>query len=393
LESKEVRKGIIKDELLDVKERFGDERSTDITYSDGEISIEDLIEDEEMVITISHLGYIKRTSSKEYRTQSRGGRGAKGSNTRDADFIEHMFIATNHNYLLFFTEQGKCHWIRVYEIPEASRTSSGRVIQNLMQIPKDDKVKAYIILKDLKDQEFVEDHYILFCTKKGLVKKTPVKAFARPRAGGIIAININEGDQLLEAKLTDGNSQVLIANRGGNAIRFDEAKVRSMGRTATGVRGISLANGKDEAVGMVVIGEEDKDKTVLVISEKGNGKRSEIEEYRLTNRGGKGVKTMQVTDKTGAVIAMKAVREEDDLMVTNRSGIVIRMAVNEIRVMGRATQGVRVIRLDENDNIADVAVVKESEVMEDEDVVIEENEIAENWEATEGEGSTESTND
>ncbi|MEL6943617.1 MAG: DNA gyrase subunit A, partial [Bacteroidota bacterium] len=243
LESEEIQKGIIKEELAEVKERFGDERSTDITYADGEISIEDMIEDEEMVITISHLGYIKRTSTREYRTQSRGGRGAKGSNTRDADFIEHMFVATNHNYLLFFTEQGKCHWIRVYEIPEASRTSSGRVIQNLMQIPKGDKVKAYIILKDLKDQEFVENHFILFCTKKGLVKKTPVQAFARPRAGGIIAININEGDQLLEAKLTDGNSQVLIANKDGNAIRFDEAKVRSMGRTATGVRGISLTNG------------------------------------------------------------------------------------------------------------------------------------------------------
>ncbi|MEM6697639.1 MAG: DNA gyrase subunit A, partial [Bacteroidota bacterium] len=397
LASKEIREGIIKDELTEVKERFGDERSTDITYADGEISIEDLIGDEEMVITISHLGYIKRTSTKEYRTQSRGGRGAKGSNTRDTDFIEHMFVATNHNYLLFFTEQGKCHWIRVYEIPEASKTSSGRVIQNLMQIPKDDKVKAYIILKDLKDQEFVDNHYILFCTKKGLVKKTPVQAFARPRAGGIIAININEGDQLLEARLTDGNSQVLIANKGGNAIRFDEAKVRSMGRTATGVRGITLANGKDEAVGMVVVGEEDKDKTILVISEKGNGKRSEVEEYRLTNRGGKGVKTMQVTDKTGAVIAIKLVSEEDDLMITNISGIVIRMAVSDIRVMGRATQGVRVIRLDKNDDIADVAVVRDSDGDDDDlEEGINEDEIAENWESSESEEATddeETTND
>ncbi|MEM9887580.1 MAG: DNA gyrase C-terminal beta-propeller domain-containing protein, partial [Bacteroidota bacterium] len=275
-----------------------------------------------------------------------------------------------------------------YQIPEASRTSSGRVIQNLMEIPKDDKVKAYIIIKDLKDEEFVNNHFILFCTKKGLVKKTAVQAFSRPRNGGIIGININENDQLLEAKLTTGNSQVLIANRGGNAIRFDEEKVRSMGRTATGVRGISLADDKDEAVGMVVVASEENDKTILVISEKGNGKRSEVEEYRLTNRGGKGVKTMQVTDKTGAVIALKAVSEEDDLMITNRSGIVIRMAVNDIRVMGRATQGVRVIRLDEDDEIADVAVVKDNGEEENEVETI----VDENTEVQE-ENGTETAND
>lgn len=371
LASEDLQKSIIKEELIEVKERYGDERRTDITFADGEISIEDLIPNEEMVITISHLGYIKRTLVSEYRTQSRGGRGARGSNTRDADFIEHMFVASTHNYLLLFTEQGKCHWIRVFEIPEAAKTSSGRVIQNLMEIPKDDKVKAYIIIKDLTDEEFVNNHYILFCTKKGLVKKTEVADYSRPRVGGIIAININEGDQLLEAKLTDGTQQVLLANQQGNAIRFDESNVRSMGRTATGVRGINLSNDKDSVVGMVVVEKEYDGKTILVISEKGNGKRSEVEEYRLTNRGGKGVKTMQVTNKTGAVVAIKAVSEEDDLMITSRQGIVIRMAVNDIRVMGRATQGVRVIRLDNSDEIADVAVVRdngEAELLPDEDV-------------------------
>ncbi len=356
-----LQRSIIKEELVDVRERFGDERRTDITFADGEISIEDLIPNEEMVITISSLGYIKRTSSSEYRIQSRGGRGARGSQTRDADFIEHMFVANSHNYLLLFTEQGKCYWIRVYEIPEANKTSSGRVIQNLMEIPKDDKVKAYVIIKDLKDEEFVEHHYIFFSTKRGLVKKTPVQAFSRPRAGGIIAITINEGDQLLEAKLTDGSQQVLLANRQGNAIRFDESNVRAMGRTAAGVRGINLSKKNDAVVGMVVVGAEEPERTVLVISEKGNGKRSEIEEYRLTNRGGKGVKTMQVTDKTGAVVAIKSVSHEDDLMITSKQGIVIRMAVSDIRVMGRATQGVRVIRLDNSDEIADVAVVRESD--------------------------------
>ena len=357
LASEEMQKGIVEDELLEIKERYGDERRTEINYADGDISIEDMIADEEVVITISHLGYIKRTPVAEFRKQGRGGRGSRGSKTRDADFIEHMFVATTHNYLLLFTEQGKCHWLRAYQIPEASKTSSGRVIQNILSIPKDDKVKAYIIVKDLKDQDFLDNHFIVFCTKQGQIKKTAVQAFSRPRVGGINAITINEGDQLLEARLTNGDNQIIIANRNGMAIRFPESKVRPMGRNAAGVRGISLGGDKDAVVGMICIDPEDKEVSVLVISEKGNGKRSEFDDYRLTNRGGKGVKTMQVTDKTGAVITIKAVRDEDDLMITNRSGIVIRMSVSDIRVMGRATQGVRVIRLDEGDEIADVAVV------------------------------------
>ena len=320
--------------------------------------IEDMIPDDEVVVTISHLGYIKRTAVKEYRTQSRGGKGSRGSKTRDADFIEHMFIATNHNYLLLFTEQGKCHWLRVYEIPEASKTSSGRVIQNILTIPKEDNVKAYIIIKDLKDTEFLQNHFIVFGTRKGMIKKTAVEAFSRPRAGGIIAITINDGDQLLEARLTNGQNEIFIGSRSGNAIRFPEAKVRSMGRSAAGVRGISLnAGGKDEVIGMVCIDPEDNEMTILVISENGNGKRSPFDDYRLTNRGGKGVKTMQVTTKTGAVIAIKTVKEDDDLMITSRLGIIIRMNVQGIPVLGRATQGVRVIRLNEDDKIADIAVI------------------------------------
>ncbi len=382
-----LQRNVIKTELIEIKERFGDARRTDITYADGEISMEDLIKDEEVVITISHLGYIKRTPLTEYRTQSRGGRGSKGSNTRDSDFIEHLFIASTHNYLLLFTEQGKCYWLRVYEIPEASRTSSGRVIQNILEMPKEDSVKAYIRIPDLKDQQFIENNCILFCTKKGMVKKTLVEAFSRPRAGGIIAISINEDDQLLEAKLTDGNCEVFIANRSGNAIRFHESTVREMGRSAAGVRGISLDEEiKDEAVGMVVVNAEDKTYSLFVVSEKGNGKRSEIEDYRITNRGGKGVRTMQVTEKTGQVIAIKAVRQEEDLMITTRSGIVIRMPISDIRIMGRATQGVRVIKLDEGEAIADVAVIGYSPELEVDEHLengyengISPNGIEENW--------------
>jgi DNA gyrase subunit A len=279
-----------------------------------------------------------------------------------------MFVASTHNYLLFFTEQGKCHWLRGYEIPEASKTSSGRVIQNILSLPKEDKIKAYIIIKDLKDEDFLNTHNIIFCTRNGKVKKTPVEAFSRPRAGGITAIGINEDDQLLEAKLTNGNNQIFMANRAGFAIRFSEDKVRPMGRTASGVRGMTLSDdAKDVVVGMVCIDPEDKDYSILVISEKGNGKRTDFDDYRLTNRGGKGVKTMQITDKTGAVITIKAVKDDDDLMITNLSGIVIRMAVSDIRVMGRATQGVRVIRLDDDDDIADVAVVKHEESDENEE--------------------------
>lgn len=362
LASEELQRGIIKQELSEIREKYGDDRRTAINYEDGDISIEDLIEDEEVVITISHLGYIKRTPVAEYRTQGRGGRGSMGAKTRDEDFVEHMFIATNHNYLLLFTEQGRCYWLRAYEVPEASKTSSGRVIQNILSIPKEDKVKAYIIIQNLTDREFVDNHYILFCTRKGVIKKTPVEAYSRPRAGGINAILINEGDQLLEAKLTTGDSEIFIATRSGNAIRFNETKVRSMGRSAAGVRGVTLEDsGRDEVVGMVCLDPSDKNTTILVVSEKGNGKRSDFDEYRLTNRGGKGVKNMNVTERTGAVIAIKAVKDEEDLMITNRSGIIIRMPVSDIPVLGRATQGVRVIRLDDDDEIADVAVVPHSE--------------------------------
>lgn len=361
LASEELQRGIIKQELSEIREKYGDERRTQINYEDGEISIEDLIENEEVVVTISHLGYIKRTPVAEYRTQGRGGRGSMGAKTRNEDFVEQMFIATNHNYLLLFTEQGRCHWLRVYEVPEANKTASGRVIQNLLSIPKDDKVKAYIIIKDLTDREFVENHFILFCTRKGVIKKTPVVDYSRPRSGGINAILIREGDQLLEAKLTTGDSEIFIATRRGNAIRFNETKVRSMGRSAAGVRGVTMEKANDEVVGMVCLDPTDKSATILVVSEKGNGKRSDFDEYRLTNRGGKGVKNMNVTERTGEVIAIKAVKDEEDLMITNRSGIIIRMPVSDIPVLGRATQGVRVIRLDDDDSIADVAVVPHSE--------------------------------
>ncbi len=371
LASEQMQRDIIKDELIEIKERFGDERKTEINYAAGDISIEDMIPDEEVVITISQLGYIKRTKSTEYRAQGRGGRGSKGSKTRDEDFIEHMFLATTHNYLLLFTEQGRCFWLRAYEIPEASKTSAGRVIQNIINLPKEDKVKAYIIIEDLKDEAFINNNFIVFCTKKGLIKKTLVEAFSRPRTNGINAISINEGDMLLEARLTNGNNEILIANRSGRAIRFPEAKVRPMGRSAAGVRGITLSDTMedDRVVGMVSVDPNDPNTSILVVSEKGNGKRSALEDYRITNRGGKGVKTLQVTEKTGALITIKTVTEKDDLMITNRSGIVIRMPVSDMRIMGRATQGVRLIRLDEGDSIADVAVViQEEDVTDNPDV-------------------------
>lgn len=362
LESEELQREIAAEELQEIKEKYGDERRTDITAADGEISIEDLIANEEVVVTISNLGYIKRTPVSEYRKQSRGGRGSRGSKTRDADFVEHLFIASTHNYLLLFTESGRCHWLRVYEIPEASKTSSGRVIQNILAIPKDDRVKAYINIQDLTDEEFINNNNIVFCTRNGLIKKTLVEAYSRPRAGGINAITINEGDQLIEAKLTNGNQEVFIASRSGRAIRFEESKVRAMGRTAAGVRGISLNDdGKDIAVGMVIIDPEEAETAIMVLSEKGMGKRTLYSDYRLTNRGGKGVKNMQVTDKTGGVFSIKAVSEDSDLMITTRDGIVIRMAVSDIRVMGRATQGVRLIKLGKNDEMADIAVIHKSE--------------------------------
>jgi len=364
LADEELQKGIIKDELNDIKTRFGDKRRTEITHDDSEISIEDMIEDESVVISISHLGYIKRTKATEYRTQTRGGRGSMGARTRDEDFVDQMFVATNHDYLLLFTERGKCYWIRVYELPEATKTASGRAVQNLTNIDKDDKIRAYIIVKNLQDKEFVGNNNIVFCTKKGLIKKTSLEAFSRPRSNGIIAININDDDQLLDAKLTNGANDILMAIRSGRAIRFPEQKVRSMGRGATGVRGIALNKGNDEVIGMICVDSEDTSRNILVVSENGYGKRSNLEDYRITNRGGKGVKTLNVTDKTGNLIAIKVIHDDDDLMITNRSGIVIRMRAVSLRVMGRATQGVRVIRLDEEDQISDVAVVAREETEE-----------------------------
>ena len=361
LESEARQRSIVKDELAEVKTKFGDERRSEISFDTAEISITDMIPDEDVVVTISKLGYIKRTPVAEYRAQGRGGRGSRGSKTRDADFVEHLFIASNHNYLLLFTEQGRCFWLRIYEIPEAGKQSAGRVIQNILAMPKDDNVKAYISVADLTDQEFLDNHSIIFATKKGQVKKTSLEAYSRPRTNGINAITINEGDQLLEVKLTNGNSAVFLATKQGQAIHFAEGKVRNMGRTASGVRGISLAGDTDEVVGMVTLDPEtDQDKTLLVISAQGMGKRSEWQDYRETNRGGKGVRTMKITDKTGELVTLKAVNEDNDLMITNRSGIMIRTSMDDLRVMGRSTQGVRIIRLDKGDAIADVAVVPAS---------------------------------
>jgi len=377
LDSDQMQKDIVKEELVDIRDRFGDERRTEVSYSDGDINIEDMIAQEEIVITISNLGYIKRTSASEYKTQGRGGRGSKGSKTRNEDYIEHLIVAHSHAMLMFFTEKGICHWIKGYEVPEASKTSSGRVIQNILSIPKDDKVKAYVVVHDFKNDEFLDSHYIVFGTKKGIVKKSPLRAYARPRTNGIIGISIKEGDSLLEARLTNGASEIFMALKSGNAIRFDETKVRSMGRTASGVRGITLKGDEDEAVGMVCIDPADKESTIFVISQKGMGKRSDFEEYRMTNRGGKGVRTINVTEKTGELVAIKVVTDADDIMVTTINGIVIRVKAENLRVMGRATQGVRVIKLDKKDSIADVAVIIDPE--EDEELAA----IEEGWD---GEG-------
>nr|WP_294873822.1 DNA gyrase subunit A [uncultured Pedobacter sp.] len=355
LDDEGKRMQIITEELTEMREKYGDERRTQIVHSAEDMSMEDFIEDEDVVITISHEGYIKRTPATEYRTQGRGGKGSKGSDSRNEDFIEHMLIASNHNYMLFFTETGRCFWLRVYEIPEGSRLSKGRAIQNIINIPKEEKIKAFIKVKNLKDQEYLENNYIIMCTKKGTIKKTSLEAYSRPRVNGINAININEGDQLLEASLTTGTSEIVMALRSGRAIRFNEEKVRPMGRTATGVRGVTLAHENDEVVGMIAV--NDPGATVLVVSEKGYGKRTDIEDYRVTNRGGKGVKTINVTEKTGALVAIKNVTDADDLMIINKSGIVIRIVVSELRVMGRATQGVRLINLKGNDEIASVAKI------------------------------------
>ena len=363
-----LRMQIIKDELAEMLDKYGDERRTTIIHSADDMSMEDFIEDEEVVITISHEGYIKRTPASEYRTQGRGGKGSKGSDSRNEDFIEHLLIATNHNYMLFFTEAGRCFWLRVYEIPEGSRQSKGRALQNIINIPKEEKVKAYIKVKNLKDQEYLENNFIIMCTKKGTIKKTSLEAYSRPRVNGINAININEGDQLLEASLTTGSSEIVMALRSGRAIRFNESTVRPMGRTATGVRGVTLGHDKDEVVGMIAV--DSSDATILVVSEKGYGKRTDIEDYRVTNRGGKGVKTINVTDKTGELVAIKNVTDADDLMIINKSGIVIRIAVSELRVMGRATQGVRLITLKGNDEIASVAKIDHEDEEEETEVII-----------------------
>ena len=363
LSDENLRYTLLVDDLKEVKEKYGDERRSNIEFSSSEVSIEDMIPNDEVLITISHLGYIKRTTLSEYRAQGRGGVGSKGATTRDEDFVEEMVMANNHDYMLFFSEQGKCFWLKVYEIPEGSKTSKGRAIQNIINLPKDDKIMAYINTKDLKDEEYINSHFIMMCTKKGVVKKTSLEAYSRPRTNGINAITIREGDQLLEAKMTTGNSHIMMAVKSGKAIHFEEEKVRSMGRTAAGVRGIRLANDNDEVVGMICI--EDTNSSVLVVAENGYGKRSAVEDYRITNRGGKGVKTINITDKTGPLISLKNVSDTDDLMVINKSGITIRIGVDTLRVMGRATQGVKLIRLREDDSIASVAKVSKFEADED----------------------------
>ena len=356
LSDEALRMQIIKDELLEIKEKYGDERRTEIVPNAEEFNPEDFYADDDMVITISHLGYIKRTPLTEFRTQSRGGVGAKGSVTRDEDFVEYMYTATMHNTMLFFTEKGKCYWMKVYEIPEGTRISKGRAIQNLIQIDAEDKVKAFINVQNLTDQEYINNNYIVLCTSKGIIKKTALEAYSRPRQNGIIAINIREGDNLLEARLTNGQAEILLAKKSGKAIRFNESRVRPMGRNAAGVKGVTLSDDpKDSVVGMVCL--EDLDHDILVVSEKGFGKRSDVEGYRITNRGGKGVKTINITEKTGQLIAIKEVTDADDLMIINKSGIAIRMRVTDMRVMGRATQGVRVINLKEGDSIASVTKV------------------------------------
>ena len=373
LSDENLRFTLLTDDFKEVKEKYGDKRRSNIEFSSSEVSIEDMIPDDEVLITISHLGYIKRTTLSEYRSQGRGGVGSKGATTRDEDFVEEMVMANNHDYMLFFTEQGRCFWLRVYEIPEGSKVSKGRAIQNIINLPKDDKVMAYINTKDLKDEDYINSHYIMMCTKKGVVKKTSLEAYSRPRTNGINAITIREGDQLLEAKMTTGNSHIMMAVKSGKAIHFEEEKVRSMGRTAAGVRGIRLANDNDEVIGMICI--EDITTSVLVVAENGYGKRSAVEDYRLTNRGGKGVKTINITEKTGQLISLKNVSDEDDLMVINKSGITIRIGVDTLRVMGRATQGVKLIRLRDEDSIASVAKVSKFEVddseVEDEENIVE----------------------
>jgi DNA gyrase subunit A len=359
-----LRMQIIKDELTEIRERYGDDRRSTIEYASGDFRMEDMIADEEVVITISHLGYMKRTVLTDYKVQNRGGRGAQGGATRDEDFIEHIFVASTHNYMLFFTEQGRCFWLKVYEIPEGGKNTKGRAVQNMISIPPDDKIRAYIAVKTLSDAEYLNSTNIIFCTKQGVIKKTSLEAYSRPRVNGINAININEGDQLLEAKLTTGSSEILLAIKSGRAIRFNEEKVRQMGRSSTGVRGITLDNEVDEVVGMVCV--DNPEATILVVSETGYGKRSELDEYRITNRGGKGVRTLNVTEKTGRLVGILDVTDEDDLMIINQKGVTIRLGVADLRVMGRATQGVRLIKMKDGDSIASITKVRRDEEEEGE---------------------------
>ncbi len=368
LDSKPMRMSLIKEELSEIKEKYGDERRSIIEYAGGDFRVEDIIPNEKVVITISHAGYIKRTPLTEYKTQNRGGVGQKASKTRDEDFLEDLFVGTNHQYMLFFTQKGKCFWMRVYEIPEGSKNSKGRAIQNLINIEQDDKVKAFICTQDLKDEDYINNHYVIMTTKMGQVKKTSLEQYSRPRSNGINAITVKDGDELLEAKLTNGNSQIMLAVKSGKAIRFEESKTRPMGRNASGVRGIRLKDNKDEVVGMISV--NDMDANILVVSENGYGKRSSLEDYRLTNRGGKGVKTISITSKTGQLVSLKSVTDSDDLMIINKSGIAIRMQVADLRVMGRATQGVKVISIKDGDGIAAVA-----KVMNDEDEIEDINDI------------------
>ena len=370
LSNEELCKKVIKDELIEVKEKYGDNRRSEIVYASEEFNPEDFYADDEMVITISHMGYIKRTPLSEFRAQNRGGVGSKGSETRNEDFIEHIYPATMHNTLLFFTQKGKCYWLKVYEIPEGNKTSKGRAIQNLLNIEADDVVTAYLRVKNLNDTEFINSHYVLFCTKNGVIKKTLLEQYSRPRQNGVNAITIREDDRVIEVRMTNGNNEIVIANRNGRAIRFHESAVREMGRTATGVRGITLdEDGQDEVIGMICI-KDPETETIMVVSENGYGKRSDIEDYRKTNRGGKGVKTLNITDKTGSLVAIKSVTDENDLMIINKSGITIRLKVADVRIMGRATQGVRLIDLEKrNDQIGSVCKVaseNEEEGVQDE---------------------------
>jgi len=370
LGDKQMRMDIIKEELQEVKQKYGDERRSEIDISGGSIDIEDLIPNDQVVVTISHLGYIKRTTVEDYKVQGRGGKGSKGVTTRDEDYTEYIFVPKTHDYLLIFTEQGRCFWMRVYQIPEGSKTSKGRAIQNLISLPKEDNIKAFIPVSNFKDEEYLNNNYVVFCTKKGIIKKTVLEQFSRPRVNGVNAITIKEGDQLLEVKLTNGNCEIIIAKKSGKAIRFNEQKVRSMGRTAAGVKGVTLGSDTDEVIGMVCIDASDKDRTVMVLSEKGYGKRSELEEYRMTNRGGKGVKTLSVTEKTGNLIGIRDVTEDDHLLIINKSGLTIRLTVDKVNLQGRATQGVRLIKLNEDDEIAGIAkfeYIESERPLEDED--------------------------